>query len=266
MSEMILLLIVPVLTVLFGMLMYKFQGKNREIFRLDLVQFVYLFLMAPTLFVWLKTFLFYILRNELEYSLSITELFVIDTVFTVIAILVMAAISIHSLTKTFWIKRHHNPRFDVYHLSEYFHLWWSHIIIWGGVMLLISFVALANVFAPLELWLSKSMFILIQTLGGITGIFFFMAIWMSDPRQGNFMRLMKLLLVLFATVHIAFYFIFDPKFNSQFILYWVSLAMFVCAAGIGGIFERYEKLSWFRKILLHSGWGENKGIDIFKRK
>lgn len=263
---MILLIIVPILTVLLGMLIYRFQGKNREVFSLDFVQFIYLFLMAPTLFVWLKTFLFYLLRNELDYSLSINELFVIDTIFTVIAVFVMAAISIHSLTKTFWIKRHHNPEFDIYHLSEYFHLWWSHIIIWGGAMLLISFVALTNVFAPLEIDISKGLFFFFQIMGVISGLLFFLAIWMSDPGQGNFMRLMKLLLVLFATVHIAFYFLFEPRFSAQFVLYWVSLSLFVSAASIGGLFEKHEKLSWFRKIMLHSGWGNNKGIDIFKRK
>jgi hypothetical protein len=266
MSRMIFLILVPLFTSVIGMLIYKFQGKAKELFSLDLVQFVYLFLMAPTLFVWLKTFLFYLLRNELEPSLSVTEIFIVDTIFTVIAIFVMAAIAIHSLTKTFWIKRHHNPHFDIYHLSEYFHLWWSHIIIWGGAMLLISFVSLANVFAPLELFLAKGAFIAIQVLGSLTGLFLFLAIWMSDPGQGNFMRLMKLLLVLFSVVHIVFYFVFDPQFNSRFMMYWFSLSVFVSAAAIGGIFERYEKLGWFRRILLHSGWGDNKGINIFKKK
>lgn len=263
---MIFLILVPIFTTIVGMILYKFQGKHREIFRLDLVQFIYLFVMAPTLFVWLKTFLFYLLRNELEYSLSLTELFVIDTVFTVIAIFVVAAIAIHSLTKTFWIKRHHDPKFDIYHLSEYFHLWWSHLLMWGGGMLLISFVSFANIFAPLNFEVSKNVFIFIQLLGSISGLVLFMALWMSDPGQGNFMRLMKLLLVFFSVVHILFYFIFDPEFNSHYMTYWFSLATFISATTISSIFERYERLNWFRKMMLHSGWGDNKGIDIFKKK
>jgi hypothetical protein len=263
---MIFLIIVPIFTTILGLLIYKFQGKAREFLRLDLVQFVYLFLMAPTLFVWLKAFLFYLLRNEVEPSLSVTQIFMVDTVFTVIAIFVMSAIAIHSLTKTFWIKRHHDPQFDLYHLSEYFHLWWSHIIIWGGAMLLFSFVALANVFAPLTLELSKGVFIFIQSLGSVAGAILFLAIWMSDPGQGQFMRLMKLLLVFFFVIHIVFYFVFDPRFNANYLMYWFSLSTFVSAAVIGSIFERYEKLGWFRKIMLHAGWGENKGIDLFKKK
>lgn len=263
---MILLVLVPIITTLIGMLAYRFQGKSREIFRLDLVQFVYLFVLAPAIFVWLKTFLFYVMKNELEPSLSLNQMFIIDTLFTLVAILVMAGVSIHTLTKTFWIKRHHNPEFDIYHLSEYFHLWWSHILIWGGAMLLLSFVTITNVFTPFQLELPKITFLILQAGCSLLGMVFFLAIWMSDPGQGQFMRIMKLLLVFFSLIHIVVYFVFDPKFNSQYVGYWLGASLFITAAGVGGFFERYEKLSRFRRFLLHAGWGENKGIDLFKKK
>lgn len=263
---MIFLVLVPIITTIIGMLAYRFQGKEREIFRIDLVQFVYLFVLSPAMFIWLKTFLFYLMRNELGISLTINEMFVIDTLFTIIAIFVMAGVSIHTLTKTFWIKRYHDPEFDLYHLSEYFHLWWSHILIWGGAMLLLSFVAIANVLTPFQLELSKVAFLIMELVACFAGVAFFIAIWMSDPGQGHFMRIMKLLLVFFSLIHIVIYFVFDPKFNSHYVGYWVGSAIFLTAAGIGGFFERYEKLSRFRKLLLHAGWGENKGIDLFKKK
>jgi len=263
---MIFLVLVPIITSIIGLLAYRFQGKEKEIFRLDLVQFVYLFVLSPAMFVWLKTLLFYLVRNELGEALSINQIFVIDTIFTLIAVFVMVGISIHTLTKTFWIKRYHNPEFDLYHLSEYFHLLWSHILIWGGAMLLGSFITIANVFTPFQLELSKAVFIATQVAGSFVGMVFFLAIWMSDPGQGHFMRIMKLLLVLFSLTHIVVYFVFDPKFNSQYIGYWIGSAIFITAAGVGGLFERYQKLSRFRKLLLHVGWGENKGIDLFKKK
>lgn len=263
---MIFLVLVPIFTTLIGMLAYRMQGKEREIFRLDIVQFVYLFVLSPTMFVWLKTFLFYLMRTELGGALSLNEMFIIDTIFTVIAIFVMAGISIHTLTKTFWIKRHHNPQFDLYRLSEYFHLWWSHIVIWLGAMILGSFVALANVFVPFPLELPKAGFYLLQLVATLSGVAFFLAIWMSDPKIGHFMRLMKLLLVFFSVLHIIVYFVFDPKFNSHYVGYWISTAIFVTAAGVGSFFDRHERMSRFRKLLVHAGWGENKGIDIFKKK
>lgn len=263
---MLFLVLIPVITFFIGLFMYKFQGKSIELFRLDVIQFVYMFIMAPTLFVWMKTFLFYLLRNELEYSLSITEIFVIDTAFSVVAIFVMAAIAIHSLTKTFWIKRHHNPHFDLYSLSEYFHLWWSHIAIWGGAMLLISFVAMVNVFIPLELVLTKPVFLLTQLFAILSGGLFFFAVWMSDPQTGNFMRVMKLIMMGVAFAHIITYFVFDPGYNPSYIAFWFSITMFTTSTFLGSFIERYEKASWFRSLFLHVGWGNNKNIDIFAKK
>lgn len=263
---MVLLALIPLFTAIIGLLLYRFQGKFFSLFRLDFVQFVYMFLMAPALFVWLKTFLFYLVRNELEISLSITEIFVIDTVFTVLSIFVMGAIAIHSLTKTFWIRRHHNPDFDLYHLSEYFHLWWSHIIIWGGVMLMITFISLTNLLLPLELELTRFWFFVTQGFGIVAGAMFFFSIWMSESDQGNFMRLMKLLLVLFSIIHIVLYFVIDPGYNSQYVAYWFATTLFATAAAVGGAFEQSEKVGFFRSLFLHVGWGDNKGVVLFPGK
>ena len=128
-----LLLLVPLLTGIFGMLIYRFQDGKKQLFKLDLVQFIYLFVMSPALFVWLKTFLFYLLRNELDLSLTINDVFVIDTVYSIGGFYLFGAISMHTLTKTFWLRRHHDPEFDIYHLSEYFHLWWTHLAMTTGV-------------------------------------------------------------------------------------------------------------------------------------
>ncbi len=260
---MIFLVLIPIITSLIGLFIYKFQGKSVELFRLDIIQFIYLFVMSPTLFVWLKSFLFYLLRNEIEYTLTYTEIFVIDTAFTVVAIFVMAAIAIHSLTKTFWIKRHNNPKFDLYNLSEYFHLWWSHLAIWGGVMLLITFVGLVNVLVPLDFHLSKQAFLASQIINIIGGVLLFFGIWMSDTGMNNFMKLMKLFLMSFAILHIVIYFVVNPKYNATYIAYWFSLTVFVTATILGSFVEKYEKVSWFRSLFLHTGWGDNKGVVLF---
>jgi hypothetical protein len=178
----------------------------------------------------------------------------------------MAAIAIHSLTKTFWIKRHHNPDFDLYHLSEYFHLWWSHLAIWGGVMLLITFVGLINVLVPLDFHLSKPAFIGTQIVSILSGLLLFFGIWMSDTGMKNFMKFMSLFLISFAIIHIVIYFLVDPKYNASYIAYWFSITVFVTATILGSFVERYEKVSWFRSLFLHAGWGDNKGIVLFPSK
>lgn len=261
----IFLLLIPLITTVLGIIIYRLQAKKIEIFRLDLVQFVYLFIIAPTMYVWLKSFLFYILKNELEFTLSATDLFVVDTAFSVLSFIVMAAIAIHSLTKTFWIKRHHNPEFDIYHLSEYFHLWWSHIIIWGGGMVLGTFMSIVNVLVPFDLVVvSKFQFYAVNVVGFLFGLMMFVAIWLSDPGQGNFMRLMKLLLAFFLIIHVLIYFVYDPVFNMSNGVYWFILSSFIASVFAGSTFERNEKTSRIKEFLAHVGWGDNKNIDIFK--
>ena len=261
----IFLLFIPVITAIFGLLIYKFQDKKKEIFKLDLSQFVYLFIIAPTLFVWSKSFIFYILRSELQYSLSITDLFVIDTIFSVLGFIVLISISFHSLTKTFRLKRDRDPLFDLFHLSEYFHLWWTHIVMWLGAMLIITFISVVNVLVPFKIEsYSKLQFYFVLFIGLLSGILLFVAVWNSDAKQNNYMRLMKLLIGLFFVIHVAIYFIIDPGFNMLYMGYWYSFAMFLSAVLAGFTFERYDRPKRFRERFLHFNWGNN--INIFDKK
>lgn len=263
----IFLILIPFITTAFGMLLYKFQDRKFEIFRIDLVQFVYLFLVAPTLYVWLKSFLFYIVRNELFFVLTPTEMFVIDTVFSVIAFIVMAAIAMHSLTKTFWLKRHFDPHFDIYHLSEYFHLWWTHIVICAGAMALTTFISVTNVFFPLVmLGTSKLQFYSLLTFGLLSGVAVFLILALMNPKQGNFMRVMKLFLAFFLFIHVILYFIFDPTFNMPNVGYWFVFSMFLSAVFVASTFEGKQKTNKIVDFLTHIGWGDNKGLDIFAYK
>lgn len=259
------LLLIPLITSILGILIYRYQDRKFEVFKLDITQFVYLFLMAPTLYVWLKSFLFYIVRNELDLRLSVTDLFVIDTIFSVLAFIIMAAIAMHSLTKTFKLKRQFDPQFDIYHLSEYFHLWWTHIVIWGGGMLLATFVSISNVLIPLQVGVTnKLQFYLLLVIGLTSGLITFFALWMSDAKQGNFMRLMKLFLAFFILIHVLVYFIFEPAFNMSTAGYWFVFFNLFSAVVCASIFERYEKTNKIRAFFTHLGWGEN--IDLFGKK
>jgi hypothetical protein len=262
----IFLILIPFITTFLGIfVLYKFQDRKIEIFRLDLSQFVYLFLLAPTLFVWLKSFLFFIMRSELDFSLSITEIFIVDTVFTIIAFVIFSAVAIHSLTKTFRLKRDHDPEFDIFHLSEYFHLWWTHIVIWAGAMFLTTFVSIVNVFLPLRIIESSRFeFYSVLVLGFVFGLIGFFAVWMSDARQANFMRLFKIIFALFFVIHVMIYFVFDPAFNMSHGPYWFIFFGFLSAVIAGATFDKYEKPQRFRDRFLHANWGNN--IDLFGEK
>ncbi|NOY15119.1 MAG: hypothetical protein GXP43_02775 [bacterium] len=261
----VFLLLIPIITTLFGLAIYKFQDRNKEIFRLDLIQFVYLFVIAPIFFVWAKTFLFFLLRRELDFNLSVTDLFVIDTIFSVLSFVIISVIAIHSLTKTFRLKRDRDPSFDLFHLSEYFHLWWTHIIMWGGVMVIGIFMSTINILIPFGVAnASKVQFYLLLLAGLISGVSFFFAIWMSDAQQNNYMKLMKLFFAGGFIFHVIIYFLVEPKFSLNYGGYWFVFAAFTSAVLVGSVFERYERPRRFRDKLLHVNWGNN--INLFGGK
>lgn len=100
----IFLFVIPLLTLVSGVLLYGQHGK-KEFLKLDFVQFMYSFVIAPVMFVWLKSFLFFILRNELNFRLSISEIFIVDTIYSTLVMFIFAFVVIHSLTKSFNLKR-----------------------------------------------------------------------------------------------------------------------------------------------------------------
>lgn len=262
----ILLLLIPVLTSIFGLLIYRLQSTKKEIFRLNAVQFVYLFLLAPTMFVWLKSFIFFILRSEIGLHISFMTMFIIDTTFSVLSFVVFVAIAIHSLTKTFWLKKHHDADFDIYHLSEYFHLWWSHVAIWWGMMVLFVFIAVVNIFVPLSFSMTKYQFYGFLILGSLSGLLLFFVVWLSDASdvlQNSYMRLMKISFVFFFVVNVFLYFVFDPHFNQSKVAFWYVFSLFFSAVVISLFFEKRVKSHRLKNFLTHRGWGENKGVKIF---
>lgn len=109
----IILFLVPTFAILSSLYLYQHTGK-REILKFDLVQFVYAFILAPIVYIWLKSFLFVFLVSELNLHLSVTDLFIADTVLTIIFLYVFAFLVIHSLTKSFELKRLRDPFYAVW--------------------------------------------------------------------------------------------------------------------------------------------------------
>lgn len=254
----ILLICVP----LFTTLIYRFSGR-RQIFKIDLVQFLYGFVLAPLAFIWAKTLVFVILRGELGATLSFNQYFFIDTLLSVLAVYLLAGIMIHSVMKTFWLEKQKVPAFDIFHLTEYFHLWWTHIVMFGGGVLVLLFFSLVNTIFPIIIEIPKSYLYMTLGVGYIFGIFWYIGIWNSDPKQErrSFLRLMKLFIGGLFLSQFGSFFIFDIPFSSEYIVYWcvafASLGMLTSALFL-------PRINWIAKRqhhLLHQGWGNN--IQIF---
>ncbi|MDQ5951035.1 MAG: hypothetical protein QG639_312 [Patescibacteria group bacterium] len=264
-----LLYLIPVFAIISAVVVYRLNGK-REFLKLDLVQFFYAFILSPVLFIWLKTFLFFLLRVEANFSLSIGQLFIIDTVYSLFFLYVFAFVVIHSLTKSFNLKQTHDPLYDLFEHSEFFHLWLTHLIMYLGGMVLLTILGTLNIWFPLEVRVPESMFYILFASGFLSGFLMFMIVWLSDPKQerANFMRVMKLSFGFFFLIHIVLYFVFSPPFSPALGLYWWSLNAFTALVICSLFAYRSERaLSFFEKMsdyLKHHKWGDN--IQLFNEK
>lgn len=249
----------------FGLLIYKQNGK-KQVFRFDVVQFTYLFVFMPVMFIWAKAFLFYLLNNEVGSGLDPKEVFVIDTTFSLLSFYIFSAVAIHSLTKTFWLRKHHDPEFDIFHLSEYFHLWWSHLMIFVGAMIVVSFLSTLNVLIPIQIIENKRNLLIALLVSIIVGIQIFFIIWSSDPKQERrrFLRFMKLCLMSTFIYHVMLYFLFDPRFSIQHGVFWFILTTSLSATVSSFSLTKSSKAQKLQQKMVHKGWGEN--IQLFDKK
>ncbi len=247
-----------------SIILYRYNG-SRQIFNLDLVQFLYLTLFGPLLFIWAKSFLFVLLRSELPVRLTLNELFIIDTAFSVISFFLFSSLAVHSLTKTFWLRRREDPDLDIFHLSEYFHLWWSHIVMFGGAMVVTTLISSANLFSPFDVPLEFVEFSMTPVVGAgfLMGVLFFVLMVLSDPKQGGFMRLMRIGLGFFFALHVVYYFVIEPSFSLQFGGYWSIFSLFLAGVVCSILFDKSDIFEYVENHFSHEGWGEN--ISLFER-
>lgn len=268
MSLSIFLFIVPLLSIFSALILYRFTGR-KELFKLDSIQFFYAFILYPLFFVWAKTLFFTLIRNELIIPLSENEIFILDTVFTVFLLYIFAFVVIHSLTKTFNLQTYRDPLYDIFHHSEYFHLWVTHLAMYGGVMAVLTIFSLANMYFPVPLDIHKSIFYLICFLGVVCGVGGFVGVWLSDPKQAkSFMRVMKLIMSGFFIVHVISYFIFNVSFSAAQSMYWFSTFVFATMVLLSLFTYRSTKANTFiEKIsngFKHKEWDFR--LDLFGEK
>lgn len=224
----LVIFLVPFLALLSGLYLYQHTGK-REILKFDLVQFVYAFVLTPIIYVWFKSFLFVFLVAELNLHLSVTDIFIADTGFTVIFLYFFAFQVIHSLTKSFELKRLRDPFYDIFQHSEFFHLITSHVVLYVVGILLVSIISTVNVFIPFNvsnagIWIFYSAL----TLGFLGGVVVHTWIMLTDDefdvKYPRFEMFVELVYAIFFIYHIVLYFYFRPDFNLSKGLFWFIFA------------------------------------------
>lgn len=262
----ILFFLIPLLAVFSSIALFGYNGR-REFLKLDFTQFFYAFILSPILFIWGKSFLFFLLRNELDLNLSLGEIFLLDSAFSAVFLYVFAFVVIHSLTKTFHLKRTKDPLYDMFEHSEFYHQELSHLAIYAGGMLLITLLSVVNLFVPLVIEHIKWQFYLILVSGTVTGALTFLGIWLFEATDPSFMRLMKLCFGFFFLVHVTLYFVLDPAFNAHYGFYWAIFMSFLTTVIISLFAERPEKKKGvLDRIPLQLNWRKSYYYYLFIRK
>ena len=223
-----------------GLFLYRYTGKKRFL-KFDLVQFIYAFSIAPLVFVWTKTFVYYLLQSE-AHLLGQTNLFIIDTAVSLLGLFVYSFVIIHFITKNFEIRRYRDPLYDVFQLSEVIHLWISHLGLYFFALLVATVLSLLNVYFPLDVELSRVWFLALLPAGGLSGGVLFIAVWLSNFTKSKFMKINRLMFAFHFFAHLAMYFLLSIEFNMRFITYWFFFSCFLTTNILSIFFEKSQRL------------------------
>lgn len=254
MTSLSLLFVIPILAVTSSLYMYRFHGR-RQMMKFDLIQFIYGFVISPILFVTIKSLLFVLFKSETGLLLTMNQIFLLDTLFSVIFLYIYGFIVIHSLTTSFKLVMLKDPLTDLFEYSEYFHLWLSHIVMWMGGALLLLVTGVINIFFPLTVDPNRNLFFSLLWVGVLLGVVAFAATVNSDPQQRSYMRIMKLLFGFLFLINTLSYFIFEPAMNMQHIVFWTSFMITITLVACSLIVPRSTRaIRFFDQFKYKDGW------------
>ena len=254
----------PLVALIVSFLLYRQTGK-RELLKFDIVQLLYAFVIAPLMFIWLKSFLYYILTVESSFAPTPANLFLIDTSFSVVFLFIYAFIVIHWVTKSFEVKRYKDPFYDMLSHSETLHLWVSHTFMFLGILVLLLMLAIANIFFPLEVEASRLQFYFILALGYLAGWIGFAGVWLANFTESKFLLLMRFCFAIYFLILALSYFVSGLKFSSDYGVFW-----FLFMSGLGltsGSFllEKSNKVTRFVNTFTHKhkeGWQKGNFLTL----
>ena len=221
-----ILVTLPIIFLLVSSYLYRHLGK-KEVLKMDLVQFIYAFVISPVIIIWIKAVVFFNLENGIG-IISEEYKFLIDIIITTVLLYIYAFVVIHSLTKTFAIRRQKDPLIDIFEHSEYFHLWLSHFVIYSGSMLIIFLAGIINMSLSIDVITNLGQLYLAIGIAFLLSLIAYNAIINYKVKdQDKFIRVLKLEIYLAIFILAFGYLIFRPKFIPQFSLYWLSTIFFI---------------------------------------
>jgi hypothetical protein len=259
--------LVPLFAYLSSLILYRQVGR-KEILKFDLVQFVYGFVVAPVLYLWLKSMIFVYLTRHITFQISVTEIFFIDSFFSLLFLFIYAFIIIHTLTKSFEVKRKKSEFYDILEHAEYYHLLVTHLVVWGGVLLIFMFGAILNLFLPFTSSANSHLMLYMIPISILTGVCSYIVMVSKSSlgaKQPYYLKLIKLIIGVIFILLSLLYFIYDVSFDTSYILYWFMLFYFSSLIGIF-LFKVNDiaKVSILLKLL--SRFSDIRHIFVYAKK
>jgi len=264
----IFLLLIPLLAIVSSLFLYRYTGK-KELLRLDIVQFFYIFILAPFLYLWLKSFVNIVLQQEWGWQLSATQATLLDSILSVLFLYVFAFVVIHGLTKTFSLKIHKDPLYDVFAHAEYFHLDISHLVVNGSVLIFLTLLSMFNLLVPVTIDLPRSGLYQVLGFGIVASTLMFITTWMYNSPAQLYMRIMKVGFGLGFLIHLLLYYLYPIEFSLQYGMYWFSGAFFTGLVALSLVAEKKDqapKKWWNRKLPFQFTLGKWKYYQSYLRK
>lgn len=243
------LVLIAVLIFLIGYLTYYQTGK-KEFLRFDLIQFVYAFVLTPIAFILVKTIIFrlFMANGPTQSPLlksHLNRFFILDSLYGVFFLFSFAGIVIHSFTKSLQLKKSRDPLFDVFHQTEFFHKWASHLILYVGLLVLFALPALLNTHFPLPENKLEPSPLLATVSGTIMGFVVFFSIERGIRFSLKMRLLMKIAYAFLFLAHALAYFLFSPSFDFSHLLFWFSLSLFSILVVCAYFLDRIPKFEHF---------------------
>ncbi len=132
------------LIVAFGFAVYKISFFSRKsIGYFSLVQFIYLVIIPSSLFIALNSHIQMVVDRPFNQATFLSDKLILNVIF-LSQLFTYGGLAIHAVTKMLWVHMIPNES-DLYKINSYFHLKFSHNLIYSGAITLALFLSLLEI-------------------------------------------------------------------------------------------------------------------------
>lgn len=209
------------LIMLLALYLYRFSGR-RQFLRLDLIQFIYAFVVYPLAFLWMQELLLLFYRSVPE--IGPVDQRIISSSVNLIFLYLYAFGIMHSLTKTLSLRVYRDPLFDVFSQTEYVHEFLSHVGMYTGIFALGSVLSVINIVFPFDIVSTRQAMAMTISAGTILGIALYIVLFITTDKGIGYTAYKKIIRAvagLSFTAHVILFVLFRPALTMHHGVFWL---------------------------------------------